>query len=82
MYIEKMLKRFRMENFKRRLLSLRHGIYLSKKMYPDTPEEIQRMSKILYVSAIESLMYVMLCTRSDITFAVSVMSIYQSNPDG
>ena len=37
------------------------------------------MSKISYGSAIGSLIYVMLCTRSDITLAVSVTSRYQSN---
>ena len=40
MYIEKVLKRFSMKNSKRSLLSLRHGIHLSKKMCPNTPEEI------------------------------------------
>ena len=66
MYIEEVLKRFSMKNSKRGLLPLRHDIHLSKKMCPDTSEEIQRMSKILYALAIESLMYVILCTRPDI----------------
>ena len=39
------------------------------------------MSRISYISAIGSLMYVMLCTQSDIALAVSVMSKYQSNLD-
>ncbi|XP_020081861.1 uncharacterized protein LOC109705542 [Ananas comosus] len=51
-----------------------------KKMCPNTFEEIQRMSKIPYASAIGSLMYAMLCTRPDIALAVSVTSRYQSNP--
>ena len=62
MYIEKVLKRFSIENSKKDLLSFRHGIHLSKKMCPDTPEEIQHISKIPYALTIESLMYVMLCT--------------------
>ena len=61
MYIE-VLKRFGMKNSKMRLLPLRHGIYLFKKMCPDTLEEIQRMSKIFYALAIESLVYAILCT--------------------
>ena len=61
-YIEEVLKKFSMKNSKRRFLSLRYGITLSKKMCPSTPEEIERMSRILYASAIESLMYTMLCT--------------------
>ena len=80
MYIEELLKRYSMENSKRDLVPFRYGIHLSKKMYPSTPEEIERMSKIPYASAIGSLMYAMLCTRSNIARAVSVTSRYQSNP--
>ena len=78
-YIKEVLKRFNMKNFKRDLLSLRHDIHLSKKMCPDTPEEIQCISKIAYSLAIRSLMYVMLCIRLDIALAVSVTSRYQAN---
>lgn len=80
MYIEDVLKRFNMENSKRGLLPLRHGINLSKTLCPKTPEERERMSRIPYASAIGSLMYAMLCTRPDIAHAVSVTSRYQSNP--
>jgi hypothetical protein len=38
------------------------------------------MSRIPYASAIGSLMYVMLCTRPDIYFAMGRVSKYQSNP--
>ena len=62
MYIEKVLKRFSMKNSKKELVLFRHGIHLFKKMCPSTPEETECMSKISYASAIESLMYVMLCT--------------------
>ena len=81
MYIEEVLKRFSMKNSKRRLLPLMHGITLSKKMCLSTSEEIECMRRIPYVSAIESLMYVMLCTRLDIAFTMSIMSRYQVNPD-
>ena len=43
-------------------------------------EEKNQMSKVPYASAIESSMYAMLCTRSDICFAVGKVSYYQSNP--
>ena len=79
MYIEKILKRFSMKNSKRGLLPLQHSIHLSKKMCPDTPKEIQCMSKILYASAIESLMYAILYTCHDIALAVSITSRYQAN---
>ena len=79
MYIDEVLKRFSMENSKRGMVPLRHGIHLSKAMSPKTPEERSRMSRIPYASAIGSLMYAMLCTRPDIAQAVSVTSRYQSN---
>ena len=47
---------------------------------PQTLEEEDAMRKILYPSAVGSLMYAMLCTRPDICYAVGVVSRYQSNP--
>ena len=38
------------------------------------------MSKFPYASAIGSLMYAMVCTRSDIARAVGVVSGYMKNP--
>ena len=39
------------------------------------------MSKIPYASAIESVIYAMLCIRPNIALAMSVTSRYQSNPN-
>ena len=38
------------------------------------------MSKIPYASAIGSIMYAMLCTRPDVSYALSITSRYQSYP--
>ncbi|PON55799.1 hypothetical protein PanWU01x14_186080 [Parasponia andersonii] len=38
------------------------------------------MRRVLYASAVGSLMYVMLCTRPDICYAVGIVSDFQSNP--
>ena len=38
------------------------------------------MAQAPYASAVGSLMYVMLCTRPNIYFAIGVVSRYQSNP--
>ncbi|KAL0449166.1 UNVERIFIED_CONTAM: Retrovirus-related Pol polyprotein from transposon TNT 1-94 [Sesamum latifolium] len=57
-YIEKVLKRFKMEHSKRGLLLMRHGIKLSKKQSPKTDEERKRMSNIPYASAVGSIQYV------------------------
>ena len=80
LYLEKVLKRFNMEDSKKGLLPVRHGIHLSKGMSPKTPDERERMAKVPYASAIGSLMYAMLCTRPDIAYAVSVTSRFQSDP--
>ena len=38
------------------------------------------MSKIPYASAIGSIMYDMLCSRPNVSYALSMTSRYQSNP--
>ena len=69
-----MLKRFNILDSKRGLLPFRHGIHLSREMSPKTPEDMVKMAKVPYASAIGSLMYAMLCTRPDIAYDVSVTS--------
>ncbi|KAK8619691.1 hypothetical protein V6N13_135973 [Hibiscus sabdariffa] len=79
-YIDKVLKRFSMVESKRGFLPMRHGISLSKEMCPSTPQERERMSQIPYASAIGSIMYAMICTRPDLSYALSMTSRYQANP--
>ena len=52
-----------------------HGITLSKSMCPRTQDEKTCMSLIPYASIIESIMY-FICTRPNVSYALSVMSIY------
>ncbi|KAL0445828.1 UNVERIFIED_CONTAM: hypothetical protein Slati_1710700 [Sesamum latifolium] len=75
-YIEKVLKRFKMENSKRGFHPMRHRIKLSKKQSPKIDEELKRMSDIPYALAVESIQYVIQCTRPDVAYALSVMSRY------
>ncbi|KAL4366243.1 hypothetical protein GQ457_05G027450 [Hibiscus cannabinus] len=79
-YIDKVLKRFSMEESKRGFLPMRHVISLSKEMRPSTPQERERMSQIPYASAIGSIMYAMICTRPDLSYALCMTSRYQENP--
>ncbi|KAK8676479.1 hypothetical protein V6N13_142053 [Hibiscus sabdariffa] len=55
-YIDKVLKRFSMEESKRGFFPMRHGISLSKEMCPSSTQERERMSQIPYASAIGSIM--------------------------
>ena len=70
-----------MQNSKRGFLPMCHGISLSKIQCPKMQDERDRMSKISYTFAIGSIMYVMLCTRSDVSYALSMTSKYQLDPD-
>lgn len=79
-YINLILKRFCMEESKRGFLPMSHGITLSKTQCPNTNDERERMRKIPYASAIGSIMYAMLCTRPDVSYALSITSRYQSDP--
>jgi hypothetical protein len=56
-----------------------HGIDLSKKQCPLTTAELESMKKIPYASAIGSIMYAMICTRPDMSYALSVVSRHQAN---
>ncbi|TYK02508.1 gag/pol protein [Cucumis melo var. makuwa] len=69
-----------MQNSKKGLLPFKHGVHLSKEQCPQTPQEVEDMRRIPYASTVGSLMYVMLCTRPDICYAVGIVSRYQSNP--
>jgi len=53
---------------------------LSLSLSPLSDDEIDKMSKITYTSAVGCLMYAMACTCSDLTHAVSVVSRYMANP--
>ena len=52
---------------------------LSKRLCPSTEKEKGEMSFNPYSSAIGSLMYAMVCTRSDISHAVGVVSRFLAN---
>ena len=79
-YIDKVLKRFSMQDSKRGFLPMYHGIKLSKSQCPTTKDEREHMDKILYASAICFIMYAMLCTRPDVSYALSMTSRFQSDP--
>ena len=79
-YIDKVLLRFSMQNSKKGFLPMSHGMSLSKTQDPSSREERDRMDQIPYASAIGSIMYAMLCTRPDVSYALSMTSRYQSDP--
>ena len=78
-YIDKMPKKFSMEQTKRGFIPMTHRITLSECMCPRTQDERTRMSMIPYASVIGSIMYSMICTRPDVSYALSITSRYQSD---
>ena len=79
-YIDKVLQRFDMIDSKKGLLPMTTGTVLNKGQSPTTDVEKDKMSRVPYASAIGSIMYAMLCTRPDVSYALSVTSRYQANP--
>ena len=78
-YIEKVLRRFRIQNAKPASTPLASHFKLSKYMCPETQEGIDYMSRISYSLPVGSLMYAMVCTRPYIAHAVGVVSRYMNN---
>ena len=79
-YLDKILKKFNMDQSKKGFLHVLQGVRLSSAQCPTTAKDIEEMSVIPYASAIGSIMYAMLCTRPDVNLAVSLVARYQSNP--
>ncbi|GJZ40515.1 retrotransposon protein, putative, ty1-copia subclass, partial [Tanacetum coccineum] len=78
-YIEKILKRFYMDNSKRGTIPMQEKIKLSKSQGASTPAEIRRMQNIPYASTVGSIMYAMRCTLPDVAFAQNITSRFQQN---
>ena len=79
-YLDKVLKKFKMDQAKKGFLPVLQGVKLSKTQCPTTAEDRENMKDVPYASAIGSIMYAMLCTRPDVCLAISLEGRYQSNP--
>ena len=79
-YLDKILKKFNMDQSKKGFFPVLQGVKLSSAQSPTTVEDREKMSVVPYASAIGSIMYAMLCTRPDVNLAVSLVARHQSNP--
>nr|GEZ21827.1 hypothetical protein [Tanacetum cinerariifolium] len=79
-YVYKILNNFRIDNGKSVKMSLGGHFKLSLKDCPVKDCDVERMSKVPYANAVGSLMYLMVCTRPNIAYAVSVDGRYLANP--
>ncbi|KAE8672007.1 macrophage erythroblast attacher-like isoform X1 [Hibiscus syriacus] len=80
-YVKKILSRFNMQDCKPIPTPLPINFKLSSSMSPSSEKERMEMSRVLYASTVESLMFAMICTRPYIAQAVGVVSWYMANPD-
>lgn len=79
-YLEKVLQRFGMSQDKPVMTQLAQHFKLSLQDAPSTEVEQEYMEKVPYSSAVGSLMYSMVCTRPDLSHAVSLVSRYLGKP--
>ena len=72
-YLDKILKKFKMDQSKKGFLPVLQGVILRSAQCPTTAKDKEEMSVIPYASSIGSIMYAMLCTRPDVNLAVSLV---------
>ena len=75
-YLDKVLKKFKMDQLKKGFLPVSQGVKLSKTQNPTTAEYRERMKVILYASVIGSIKYAMLCTRPIVYLTMSLAREY------
>nr|GEX51555.1 hypothetical protein [Tanacetum cinerariifolium] len=77
-HLEKILKKFRMENSKKGYTPMMEKPDYRKSQGAKTPTKVQQ--RVPYASAIGSIMYAVRCTRPDVFFAQNLCSRFQQNP--
>ncbi|KRZ03009.1 Retrovirus-related Pol polyprotein from transposon TNT 1-94, partial [Trichinella zimbabwensis] len=79
-YIRRVLLKFNMESCKSVATPGDPSIKLSKDMAPSNDDETNQMQLIPYQAAVGSLIFLMNCTRPDISFEVSKVAQFAENP--
>ncbi|GJW15449.1 retrotransposon protein, putative, ty1-copia subclass [Tanacetum coccineum] len=74
-YMDKILKRFKMDNSKRNNIPMQERFDLNKTQGASTPEEVKRMQNVPYASAVGSIMYAFLRNTKD------MFLVYGGNPE-
>ncbi|GJR89098.1 reverse transcriptase domain-containing protein [Tanacetum coccineum] len=64
-YMDKILKRFRMDTSKRGYIPMQERLNLNKTQGASTPEDVKRMQNVPYASAVGLIMYACMRTRSN-----------------
>ncbi|GJR89113.1 retrotransposon protein, putative, ty1-copia subclass [Tanacetum coccineum] len=78
-YMDKILKRYKMDNSKHGHILMQERLDLNKTQGASTPKKVKRMQNVPYASAVRSIMYAVRCTRPDVTFAQNITIQFQQN---
>ncbi|GAB2294239.1 hypothetical protein Dimus_038287 [Dionaea muscipula] len=79
-YVKKVCSKFNVINCKPVSMPLAGHFILNKEQSPKTDSEKLKMENIPYLNAIGSVMFSMISTRPDLSFSISLLSRYMSNP--
>jgi hypothetical protein len=80
-YVDNMLAKYGLVDCNTAKTPMQAGTYLTKDQCPeDGSEEQERMKLVEYRSMIGALLYLSICTRPDISLAVSKLARYVTNP--
>ncbi|CAM8886142.1 unnamed protein product [Rhodiola kirilowii] len=79
-YLEKIVSRFSSLDYKPVQVPLAPHFILSKSQSPKSDIEFAKMENVPYANAIGSVMYAMISSRPDLSYAISLLSRFMSNP--
>ncbi|GKE68494.1 retrotransposon protein, putative, ty1-copia subclass [Tanacetum coccineum] len=82
-YMDKILKRYKMNNSKRGHIPMQERLELNKTQGASTPKDVKRMKNVPYASAVGSIIYAVRCTRPDVAFANTkdMFLVFGGNPE-
>lgn len=78
-YIGKALQKFSMSNPKVIATLLAQHFRLLVCRSPDTKEELAKLRKVSYANAVGSVICSMVCTRPDLSYALSMINRFMTN---
>ncbi|RVW41895.1 Retrovirus-related Pol polyprotein from transposon TNT 1-94 [Vitis vinifera] len=78
-YVNKVLERFSMSQAKPVSTPLAQHFKMTIENSPKIKEEVKYMEEIPYASVVGSIMYAMVCSRSDLVYATSMISRFMSS---
>ncbi|GJY70678.1 retrotransposon protein, putative, ty1-copia subclass [Tanacetum coccineum] len=78
-YMDKILKRYKIDNSKRGTIPMQERLNLNKSQGAQTSKEVNHMKNVPYASDVGSIMYAVRCTRPNVTFMQNLTSRFQQD---